>query len=203
MLQIRCFVVSLLLLNIFFKQELFAQKNDFRGKVTYRYTFTESKFDESFKSLGILNDSLITYHIAGDSLLAIKTLPDGQISKMHVRLNGESFIYNPYSYLKTDYKKLPSVNHYKFVRKHKRKETILGYHCTKYEYALGADTQIFFWVADDISLTNHGTFFNFISKEDKLVLKRQLIWKNEGNTYEAIKIDSNLSTDDFDYLNTF
>ncbi|KJF42485.1 hypothetical protein LH29_18190 [Draconibacterium sediminis] len=177
----------------------FAQ-NEFEGKVVYRYSYPNGYKDEA-QGFVFTQDSLIDFAVKADTLLAKKVDIYGSISQYYLKEGEDSYLYNPVDSFLLNYDRLPNVFYYQFIRKFRRKEEILGYTCTKLEYQLGPTTTVYFWVADDIPVKNYGSFFNFISNDGKLVLKRQLVPRNEGycNVYEAISIDTVISEKDFQF----
>lgn len=194
----------LVLLSIFItplsSSNFFLGKEQFEGKITYHHSKTSSKFDGMLDAMQIQEDSISIWAISKNNLVAKYINKEGYINETYVKMGDDgSFIYYPDSEI-IDYDKLPNATNYIYKKTYKEKEEILGIKCTKHEYALGKETKVFFWVADNIKLKNHGEFFNFISKKNHLVLKRQLIWGGEGNTYEAIKIEKEVKDEDFIFL---
>jgi hypothetical protein len=183
---------------------VFSQES-FNGKITYKYDFPpwyggniEGPLYEGIQMpVFIVRDSIIEYVIKNDSLFAKQTDVNGGFD-YYVTIGDSAFLYDPSDSLLMDYKKFPNSHNYQFVRKHNKKEEILGYKCTKYEYRLGTATTVFFWVANDIDAVNYGSWFNFTSNQGKLVLKKELIYGEWDNVYEAISIEKdNVTEKDF------
>lgn len=197
-ISFKVIIAFLLSLNVYSILPDVYQKQ-FEGKITYAQSRTLNTLDGKPDSINIAEDSISIWAISEGKLVAKYIGRDGYNNETYVRMgDGNSFIYYPDGDV-IDYYKLPNVTNYKFVKQHKKSEEILGHKCTKYEYTLNENTQIFFWVANKIKLKNHGEFFNFISIQNHLVLKRQLIWSGGENVFEAINIDNEVSDEDFNF----